>query len=120
VEVIDLSEEVTDYTNSCPDPGILELVHFSYGSVPPQLTEEQNREIRISLLRQYAVEIDFDGASEAWRENKKKLPNGCYSYIHRKKISNEKKYCTKHLKDCNPTTEVIYSTVEIIDLTAEN
>ena len=24
----------------------------------------------------YSVEIDFDGASEAWRANKKELPNG--------------------------------------------
>ena len=112
VEVIDLSVEVTDYTNTYQDPG-LEL-HVSYRSVPHQLTEEQNKEIQISLSKQYAVEIDFDGASEAWRENKKILPNGCYSYIRRKKCSR------KPLKDCNPTTTVIYSTVEIIDLSTED
>lgn len=29
----------------------------------------------------YTVEIDFDGASQAWRANKKLLPNCCYQYI---------------------------------------
>ena len=29
----------------------------------------------------YTVEIDFDGASQAWRANKKQLPNCCYQYI---------------------------------------
>ena len=29
----------------------------------------------------YTVEIDFDGAREAWRANKKELPNCCYQYI---------------------------------------
>ena len=32
-------------------------------------------------LSQYAVEIDFDGASQAWRANKKLLPNCCYQYV---------------------------------------
>ncbi len=29
----------------------------------------------------YAVEIDFDEASEAWRANKKPMPNGMFKYI---------------------------------------
>ena len=29
----------------------------------------------------YEVIIDFDEASAAWRQNKKKLPNGTFSYI---------------------------------------
>lgn len=29
----------------------------------------------------YSVEIDFDDASEAWRANKKSLPNGMFKYI---------------------------------------
>jgi len=28
----------------------------------------------------YTVNIDFDHASECWRENKIKLNNGCYEY----------------------------------------
>lgn len=28
----------------------------------------------------YDVDIDFDEASKAWLQNKKKLGNGCYSY----------------------------------------
>lgn len=27
------------------------------------------------------VIIDFDEASKAWLQNKRRLPNGCYSYI---------------------------------------
>jgi len=29
----------------------------------------------------YAVEIDFDAASEAWKKNKKSCGNGTYTYI---------------------------------------
>ena len=29
----------------------------------------------------YEVNIDFDGASEAWKSNKKYIGNGCYKYI---------------------------------------
>ena len=32
------------------------------------------------------VEIDFDEASKAWRENKIKLKNGCYKYKKAKNI----------------------------------
>lgn len=28
----------------------------------------------------YDVNIDFDGAQEAWRANKTTLPNGCFAY----------------------------------------
>ena len=28
----------------------------------------------------YEADIDFDGASEAWKENKKSSGNGCYKY----------------------------------------
>ena len=29
----------------------------------------------------YEVNIDFDGASEAWKSNKKSIGNGSYKYI---------------------------------------
>jgi hypothetical protein len=29
----------------------------------------------------YSVDIDFDEAREAWRENKKSLPNGMFKYV---------------------------------------
>jgi hypothetical protein len=32
----------------------------------------------------YDVDIDFDGATSAWQENKRKLDNGCYEYIGKK------------------------------------
>jgi hypothetical protein len=31
-------------------------------------------------IKQYDVDIDFDAASIAWRENKKELKNGMFSY----------------------------------------
>jgi hypothetical protein len=39
----------------------------------------------------YAVEIDFDGASTAWKANKKPTCNGCYKYIcsHKTKAGKE-------------------------------
>ena len=32
-------------------------------------------------IEKYAVDIDFDEASAAWRENKKSMPNGMFKYI---------------------------------------
>ena len=32
-------------------------------------------------FQQYAVDIDFDGASTAWKLNKKSTGNGTYKYI---------------------------------------
>jgi len=34
-----------------------------------------------SNKKEYAVEIDFDGASRAWLANKKKLPDATYKYV---------------------------------------
>jgi hypothetical protein len=31
----------------------------------------------------YEVNIDFDAASLAWRENKRVLENGCFEYVRR-------------------------------------
>lgn len=36
---------------------------------------------RSQTKQKYSVEIDFDGAIQAWRANKKLLPNCCYQYI---------------------------------------
>jgi len=33
-----------------------------------------------SKQKEYAVAIDFDGASKAWRSNKNTLKNGCFTY----------------------------------------
>lgn len=58
-------------------------------------------------------EIDFDDASSQWKQNKKKLENGCYSYVcgyilkngkpcQRKSILNQDicsyEYCFQHQK----------------------
>jgi len=32
-------------------------------------------------MTEYEVNIDFDEASKAWALNKKKLSDGCYSYV---------------------------------------
>lgn len=59
----------------------------------------------------YSVDIDFDGASDAWRANKKSIGNGHYKYIciGITKTGNGCKreslagcnYCSLHSKKCN-------------------
>jgi hypothetical protein len=39
------------------------------------LTRSQTKKV------QFAVNIDFEEASRAWRENKRVLKNGCFTYI---------------------------------------
>lgn len=56
----------------------------------------------------YDVNIDFDGASEAWKENKRSIGNGSYKYIccilnkNGKKCGikcmNNEIYCKTHYK----------------------
>ena len=56
----------------------------------------------------YEVFIDFDGASEAWKANKKSIGHSSYKYVCQKsyisgKICNKKciageHYCKTHLK----------------------
>ena len=38
------------------------------------------RQTIMNKIKQYEVDIDFDTASIAWRENKKELKNGMFSY----------------------------------------
>jgi len=52
-----------------------------------------------TYVGKYSVEIDFDGASQAWRANKKELPNGCYGYICGYITMSGKKCCRKPTKD---------------------
>lgn len=56
----------------------------------------------------FAVNIDFDGASEAWRANKKSIGNGQYKYICEKRCKNNspcnrkclagENFCKSHIK----------------------
>ena len=56
----------------------------------------------------YEVNIDFDGASEAWKANKRSIGNGSYKYVCAKiGINNNyciakclpgEKYCRTHFK----------------------
>ena len=58
------------------------------------------------------VNIDFDAASKAWMENKRKIQNGCYEYrciaITKKgtgcknKPMKDQKYCKVHCLHKNP------------------
>ena len=49
---------------------------------------------------QFAVDIDFDGASRAWTANKKKQANGCFTYVCGATLKNgnfcKTKSCSKH------------------------
>jgi hypothetical protein len=59
----------------------------------------------------YEVIIDFDGASQAWKSNKKSIGNGSYKYVCSKKGKNNncciskclfgEIYCKTHLKMFN-------------------
>jgi hypothetical protein len=59
----------------------------------------------------YEVSIDFDGASEAWKQNKLSIGNGSYRYLCKKRgIRNNmcikkclqgEEYCCVHLKMFN-------------------
>lgn len=44
---------------------------------------------------EYEVNIDFDEASEAWKQNKKSIGSGCYKYICEAIRTNGKK-CRKN------------------------
>lgn len=44
--------------------------------------------------QKYEVEINFDEAIAAWNSNKKKLPNGCYSYVCGSELKNGE-HCKK-------------------------
>ena len=56
----------------------------------------------------YEVDIDFDGASETWRANKRSIENGHYKYVCQKKGKTDKfcaikcmhgeNFCKTHLK----------------------
>ena len=54
-------------------------------------TRSQTKKDNLAL---YEVNIDFDEASNLWNSNKKKLPNGCYSYVCGKKLTNNN-FCKK-------------------------
>jgi len=56
------------------------------------------------VIPRYTVEIDFDGASEAWRANKKQLPNCCYQYICGQITNSGKKCCRKPVGDTERCT----------------
>ena len=47
-------------------------------------TRSQTRKQNTNELQkryEYEVNINFDEAINAWKENKKKIGNGCYAYI---------------------------------------
>jgi len=53
-------------------------VFYSLSKTTTMKTRSQSKSVQFQEL---AVDIDFDGASEAWNANKKKLTNGCYTYV---------------------------------------
>ena len=59
------------------------------------LTRNQSKKIPL-----YDVDIDFDGASEAWNRNKKRIGNGSYKYVS----CNDCKAYTKSGHPCKKKT----------------
>lgn len=65
-------------------------------------------ELTSSNFVKYEVDIDFDGASEAWKANKKSIGNGSYKYVCQKvglkgtncisRCLSGEHYCKTHLK----------------------
>jgi len=50
----------------------------------------------------YEVNIDFDGASAAWKANKKSIGNGQYKYICQAQSKTSKKECKREaMKGCD-------------------
>ena len=66
---------------------------ISYGVQVLQKEEIKKKDI-------YEVVIDFDGASAAWRANKKRTGNGCYKYVC-EYITKTGKKCTKDCIECS-------------------
>ena len=62
-------------------------------------TKKESEQINNNDVGTYTVEIDFDGAREAWRANKKELPNCCYEYICGYITMSGKKCCRKPTKE---------------------
>jgi hypothetical protein len=64
---------------------------------------ETRQQVRDSLMYEkgalYEVNIDFDGASEAWKANKKSTGNGCYKYVCGHISLKTGKKCMRELKD---------------------
>jgi hypothetical protein len=48
--------------------------------------KERAKEQAKEQAKELPVNIDFDEASKAWRENKIKLKNGCYKYKKAKNV----------------------------------
>lgn len=62
-------------------------------------TKKESEQANNNDVGTYTVEIDFDGAREAWRANKKELPNCCYEYICGYITMSGKKCCRKPTKE---------------------
>ena len=66
---------------------IQELVVPVLSVLPVYISETFNTNDRVEYTQSnysrpiYEVNIDFDEASEAWRQNKKSIGNGSYKYI---------------------------------------
>jgi hypothetical protein len=72
----------------------VEIILDSISEPIKMQTRSQHEQIPL-----YSVDIDFDGASEAWRANKKLLPNCCYQYICGQMTISGNKCCRKPYRD---------------------
>jgi len=71
-------------------------------------TRSQTKQLVLLDKGIYDVIIDFDGASEAWKSNKKSIGNGSYKYVCQKKgikgntcnlkCLHGEDYCKRHSK----------------------
>jgi hypothetical protein len=57
----------------------------------PVQTRNMVRRLIIENTKKCSSTIDFDEASNAWRQNKNVLPNGCFSYKEPSPLLTKKK-----------------------------
>jgi hypothetical protein len=59
--------------------------YYKTNTIVKMQTRSQTRSQQVLNSALFKVDIDFDGASEAWKSNKKSTGNGCYKYVCQKK-----------------------------------
>ena len=90
---METDEFCTTFSKSC----LAEPIHFL------QKVEQKNETLDLAPpfpKVELKVEIDFDGASAAWKLNKKSTGNGCYKYVCVKIKQNGHQCKNDSLKNC--------------------
>lgn len=55
---------------------------------------------RSQSMKELIIDVDFDQASQAWRQNKKSLPNGTFIYVCGKTTASGQPCQKKRKREC--------------------